>query len=223
MANNTTLRDGTGALFTAESIDIGSGIQRTSTAANLRVGNSDVAAANPVPVSLAPVAYTPRSGTLAGVATSATVAAAGTGYAVGDTITLADGTVLTVATLSGSAVATVTLTTTPNVAAQPSNPVAQASTTRAGTGATFTMGYGPAVTQIMAANAARTRGELLNPHASLDFWFTTDGSTPAPNGAGSKRAQAGGGGVDWTAGGAPTAAIKAIGTQAFQPYTAAEA
>ncbi len=50
MANNTTLRDGNGALFTSESFDMGSGLQRTSTAANLRVANADVATANPVPV-----------------------------------------------------------------------------------------------------------------------------------------------------------------------------
>jgi len=50
MANNTTLRDGNGTLFTAESFDMGSGLQRTSTAANLRVANADVASGNPVPV-----------------------------------------------------------------------------------------------------------------------------------------------------------------------------
>ena len=50
MSNNTILKDGSGALFTAESIDIGSGVQRSSTAANLRVANADVASSNPVPV-----------------------------------------------------------------------------------------------------------------------------------------------------------------------------
>ena len=50
MVNNTTLRDGNGTLFTAESFDMGSGLQRTSTAANLRVANADVASGNPVPV-----------------------------------------------------------------------------------------------------------------------------------------------------------------------------
>jgi hypothetical protein len=60
MANNTTLRDGNGALFTAESVDIGSGVQRTSTAANLRVGNTDVAAGNPIPI--AESAGTPITG-----------------------------------------------------------------------------------------------------------------------------------------------------------------
>ncbi len=50
MSNNTILKDGSGALFTAESIEIGSGVQRSSTAANLRVANADVASSNPVPV-----------------------------------------------------------------------------------------------------------------------------------------------------------------------------
>lgn len=70
--------------------------------------------------------------------TAAVVSAGGTGYAVGDTITLTNGTVLTVATISGSAVATVTVTT-PGLYTATTNPVAQASTSGSGTGATFTL------------------------------------------------------------------------------------
>lgn len=73
---------------------------------------------------------------------SAAVQAGGSGYAVGDTITLTGGTaisqaVLTVATLSGSAVATVTVTYPGNYTTKPTDPVAQGSTSGAGTGATF--------------------------------------------------------------------------------------
>lgn len=89
--------------------------------------------------------------------TAATVAAGGTGYAVGDLITLAIGpntsppiggpAVLQVATLSGSAVATVTVVSqvpgTPILGgsyfAKQTNPVAQGSTTGSGTGATFNL------------------------------------------------------------------------------------
>ncbi|RTM13897.1 MAG: hypothetical protein EKK33_08980 [Bradyrhizobiaceae bacterium] len=76
--------------------------------------------------------------------TAATVAAGGSGYAVGDTITLTGGTaisqaVLTVATLSGSAVATVTVTYPGFYTVKPSDPVAQGSTSGSGSGATFNM------------------------------------------------------------------------------------
>ena len=100
--------------------------------------------------------------------TAATVAAGGTGYVVGDQITLAAGAntsppigapvVLQVATLSGSAVATVTVVSqvmdTP--VASPiggsyfgvqTNPVAQGSTTGVGTGATFNLTQGAAAPQ----------------------------------------------------------------------------
>ncbi len=86
-------------------------------------------------------------------AITATVSAGGSNYVVGDKITLAGGTfsppvILTVATLSGSAVATVTIRQNGNYSATPSNPVAQSTTTGIGTGATFTLTYsaaGPAI------------------------------------------------------------------------------
>lgn len=72
---------------------------------------------------------------------AAVVAAGGSGYAVGNTITLTNGVILTVATLTVSAVATVTITNAGLVAggSEPVNPVAQVSTNGAGTGATFTL------------------------------------------------------------------------------------
>jgi hypothetical protein len=80
---------------------------------------------------------------------TATVVAGGTGYTVGDTLTIvgATGTAsqLTVATLSGSAVATVTFAVSGNMTALPTNPVSVTGGT--GTGATFTMTYALAATQ----------------------------------------------------------------------------
>jgi len=78
--------------------------------------------------------------------TAATVQAGGSGYAVGDTITETGGTailqpVLTVATLSGSAVATVTVTFPGFYTVKPANPVAQGSTSGAGTGCTLNLTY----------------------------------------------------------------------------------
>jgi hypothetical protein len=70
---------------------------------------------------------------------AAAVAAGGTGYAVGNTITLPNGVVLTVATLTVTAVATVTITNAGSVVTQPANPVAQISTSGTGTGATFNL------------------------------------------------------------------------------------
>lgn len=78
---------------------------------------------------------------------SATVQAGGSGYAVGDTITVTGGTainfaVLTVATLSGSAVATVTVAYSGNYyGTAPSNPVAQGSTSGVGTGCTLNLTF----------------------------------------------------------------------------------
>lgn len=76
--------------------------------------------------------------------TAAAVAGGGGNYAVGDSITLTGGTflkpaVLQVATLSGSAVASVTVTDGGLYTAAPSNPVSQGSTSGGGSGATFNL------------------------------------------------------------------------------------
>lgn len=105
-------------------------------------------------------AYLPSSGILGLVARSlgiairadiyqvlsATVQAGGSGYAVGDTITLpstgaAAPAILTVLTLSGSAVATVSVTVPGIYGAALSNPVSQASTSGSGTSATFNLTF----------------------------------------------------------------------------------
>ena len=74
---------------------------------------------------------------------SAAVASGGTGYAVADTISLDNGIHLAVATIGAAgAITAVTVTgegSIPANEAPPANPVAQYSTSGAGTGATFTL------------------------------------------------------------------------------------
>lgn len=72
------------------------------------------------------------------------VVAGGTGHVVGDKLTLSNGVVLTVATVSAGAVATVTVSNPGQITAGavPTNPVAQLSSTGAGTGSTFTLVWG---------------------------------------------------------------------------------
>jgi hypothetical protein len=81
-------------------------------------------------------------------ASAAAVAAGGTGYNVGDTITLPGGCVLTVLTKTGSAVATVSVTTPGSYTQStiPTNPVAQSATSGGGTGATFNLTFPTGVT-----------------------------------------------------------------------------
>lgn len=79
---------------------------------------------------------------------SAVVAAGGTSYAVNDTITVSGGVgrtaaTFTVATLSGSAIATVTLLSAGRYTTKPTNP-ASTSSTQGGTGATLTITWSSA-------------------------------------------------------------------------------
>jgi phage tail sheath gpL-like len=73
--------------------------------------------------------------------TAPTPAVAGTGYAIGNTMTVGGGSVLTVATIAGSGVATVTVTNAGSLAsgAVPVNPVAATTLTGTGTGAFFNL------------------------------------------------------------------------------------
>ncbi len=73
-----------------------------------------------------------------------TVSAGGAGYAVNDKITLANGVILNVASVSAGAVATVTVMSAGQLTggAVPTNPNAQVSTTGSGTGASFTLAWG---------------------------------------------------------------------------------
>lgn len=99
-------------------------------------------------------------------ATAGTVQAGGSGYAVGDTITETGGTaivqpVLTVATLSGSAVATVTVTVPGFYTVKPSNPVAQGSTSGSGTGCTLNLTYNDPTSSDYRAVFTDQAGALL--------------------------------------------------------------
>ncbi len=98
--------------------------------------------------------------------TSATVQAGGSNYAVGDTITETGGTaiiqpVLTVATLSGSAVATVTVTVPGFYTVKPSNPVAQGSTSGVGTSCTLNLTYNDPTSSDYRAVFTDQAGSLL--------------------------------------------------------------
>lgn len=98
--------------------------------------------------------------------TGATVQAGGSTYAVGDTITETGGTaiiqpVLTVATLSGSAVSTVTVTVPGFYTVKPSNPVAQGSTSGVGTGCTLNLTYNDPTSSDYRAIFTDQAGALL--------------------------------------------------------------
>lgn len=77
---------------------------------------------------------------------AATVAAGGSGYAVGNTITLTGGAVLTVSTVNAGAVTGVTVTTPGSYASVPVGPVAQTATSGSGTGATFNLTFATGMT-----------------------------------------------------------------------------
>jgi hypothetical protein len=86
-----------------------------------------------------------------------TINVAGTGYAVNDTLTLVGGTfsqaaVYTIATISGSGVATTTLTTAGTYTVLPTAPIATTSS-GAGTGCTLTPSWGVKTTSFTITNA----------------------------------------------------------------------
>lgn len=111
------------------------------------------------------------------IAVSATLGVGGTGYAVNDTITLANGVVIKVNTVSSGAVATFNVQNGGSLTSgsTPANPVAQASTSGAGTGATFNLvwGLGPAT---ITNNGA---GYISTPAVTLTGGAGTGGSYTA--------------------------------------------
>lgn len=122
--------------------------------------------------------------------TPTAIAAAGSGYNMGDTITLAGGTntsptILTVATVSGSGVATVTVTQAGSYSVLPSNPVSQASTSGSGTGATFTMAWGILSVTITASGTGYTSAPTGTVSSGTGTVTLTVGSTNAPANPGS--------------------------------------
>ncbi len=78
------------------------------------------------------------------VALSATVGAAGSGYAVNDTLTMQNGVVFKVTAATSGAISTVSLVAAGSITAGaiPTNPQAVISTSGSGTGATLTVSYG---------------------------------------------------------------------------------
>ena len=83
---------------------------------------------------------------------SAAVAAGGAGYAANDLITLANGVVIKVLTVTAGAVATLAVASGGQVATPPANPQAQVSTSGAGSGATFTLTWTTAYCTYMRVN-----------------------------------------------------------------------
>jgi hypothetical protein len=83
------------------------------------------------------------------------VAAGGAAYVVGDTINLGNSVVLTVATVTSGAVATVTVALGGYIpsGSTPANPVAQVATSGSGTGATFTLTWGVGGVNVVTAGA----------------------------------------------------------------------
>lgn len=99
-------------------------------------------------------------------AVSATVQAGGSGYAIGDTITPTGGTAViqphfTVATLTGTAVATVTVSYPGFLTATASNPASQGSTSGSGTGCTLNVTYNTPVSSDYRALFTDQAGALL--------------------------------------------------------------
>jgi hypothetical protein len=78
------------------------------------------------------------------VAISTTLGVGGTGYVVNDLITLSNGVIIKVLTVSSGAVATMSIQNAGSIGggAVPTNPVAQISTTGVGSGATFNLTWG---------------------------------------------------------------------------------
>ena len=122
---------------------------------------------------------------LAGGLVPTAIAAGGTGYVIGDKITLAGGTntqpcILQVATVSSGAVATVTVFQAGSYSAIPSNPVAQASTTGSGTGATFTMAWGLIGATITASGTGYTSVPTVTVSTGAGTFTANVGSQNAP-------------------------------------------
>lgn len=123
-------------------------------------------------------------------AISATVDASnlGTGYAIGDTITLTGGTgtepILTVLSIGGGgAVGLVAVTTPGNLTVLAANPVSQGSTSGSGSGAKFNLAYGLLSVTPSGGTGYSQFSQLIfsgNGGGAVTFTFTTSASIIAP-------------------------------------------
>jgi hypothetical protein len=173
-----------------------------------------------------PATWTDCSGTINAGVGSAVISAAGTGYAVNDTVTLANGVVLTVATISSGVILTVNVTNHGSLAYASSltftNPAAQVSTSGSGTGATFTLSWNIGVaTLVVAANATRQGYFLMNNSQAELLWFSDSLTSVSPYAPGSVPLNPagpnyGGGNAEATV----TNAVWAYGATAGHVYTA---
>jgi lysophospholipase L1-like esterase len=123
----------------------------------------EAARRRPGPMSLIPatIATTLPTVTIAkgSGASAIAVASGGSGYVVGDRVTMAGGTftapaIGNVTSVSGGAITAVAVDTAGLYTVTPSNPVSQASTSGSGTGATFTVTWNGGVGATMATPAA---------------------------------------------------------------------
>lgn len=113
------------------------------------------------------------------------VAAGGTGYAVNDTVTLAGGTnttpaVLTVTAVSGGVITSASITTPGSYSALPTNPVAQATTSGGGSGATFTMAWGLLSVVVQDSGEGYTSSSALTVSTGAATGTLSIGSPYAP-------------------------------------------
>jgi hypothetical protein len=122
---------------------------------------------------------------LFGALSTSSIPAAGSGYVINDTITLAGGTftqaaVLKVATVSSGGVATVTVVTPGNYSVLPANPVAQGSTSGSGTGATFDLNWALVGATITNPGSGYTSAPTVTVSSGSGAYTANVGSTNAP-------------------------------------------
>jgi phage tail sheath gpL-like len=114
---------------------------------------------------------------------AAAVAVGGTGYVVNDTINLANGVVLKVATVTSGAVATVTIVSPGGIptSTPPTGPQPQLSTSGVGTGATFTLTWTAGSTSAVVLTAAFMGVNGNDIYVMTDYYGQIGGET-LPNG-----------------------------------------
>lgn len=133
------LGDGTTAWVALKPIQSQTGLAARVSQAEIAVANGTV----PARMSSPPTTILTKG---SGITGTPTVSAGGSGYTVGDQITLAGGTalsaaILQVSTVSLGAITAVSVIRNGIYTATPSNPVSQATTTGSGSGATFTVAW----------------------------------------------------------------------------------